>query len=100
MPRLSKIVHFKWNGSFADARNYSIATASSNWILWIDADERLPQASVPEIKKIISNKGSVATAFRVSIHNFKKQGEYFYLSTAHRLFPNHFNRTGSAFICR
>lgn len=94
----SKIVHFKWNGSFADARNYSIAAASSNWILWIDADERLPQASVLEIKKIISNKGSVATAFRVSIHNFKKQGEYFYLSTAHRLFPNHFNISFSGMI--
>ena len=40
----AKVVHFPWNGSFADARNVSIENATGDWILYLDADEHL----VPE----------------------------------------------------
>jgi hypothetical protein len=35
------VLHFAWTGSFADARNASLAACRGDWILYIDADERL-----------------------------------------------------------
>lgn len=35
------VVEFPWNGSFSDARNESLRHATGDWILWLDADERL-----------------------------------------------------------
>ncbi|NHM29961.1 glycosyltransferase family 2 protein [Neobacillus terrae] len=39
----SKVYNFKWNGDFAEARNYSIKFASSDYILVLDADEYLDE---------------------------------------------------------
>lgn len=35
------VKEFPWNGSFSDARNESLKHATGDWILWLDADERL-----------------------------------------------------------
>jgi tetratricopeptide (TPR) repeat protein len=37
----AKVVDFTWTGSFADARNASLDQATGDWILCVDADERL-----------------------------------------------------------
>lgn len=37
----NKIFDFAWNENFSDARNFAIDKATSDWILWIDADETL-----------------------------------------------------------
>ena len=36
-----KLHHFKWVEDFSAARNYAIEQSSGDWILYIDADERL-----------------------------------------------------------
>ena len=37
----ARVLHFPWNGSFADARNVGIDAAKGDWILHLDADEHL-----------------------------------------------------------
>ena len=37
----ARVVHFPWNGSFADARNVSIDAATGDWIMYLDADEHM-----------------------------------------------------------
>lgn len=39
----ARIEPFQWNGSFSDARNYSIEKATGDWILWLDADEEVDE---------------------------------------------------------
>jgi glycosyltransferase involved in cell wall biosynthesis len=41
----AQIEKFEWNGSFADARNYSIKKATGDWIIWLDADEELDETN-------------------------------------------------------
>lgn len=37
----AKVSHFEWCDDFSAARNYALSLATSDWVLWIDADERL-----------------------------------------------------------
>ena len=36
-----KIYPFPWQGNFSEARNYAIGQSTGEWILSLDADERL-----------------------------------------------------------
>ena len=50
----AKIEHFAWTKDFSAARNYSISKATSRWIIWLDADDRLPKKTVEELRKKLS----------------------------------------------
>ena len=52
----AKIFDFKWNNDFASARNYALSKSSGDWILYLDADERLDASSIQELKKLTSEK--------------------------------------------
>lgn len=51
-----KVFDFKWIDDFSAARNYSISKASSDWILWMDADDILenPEEVLPLLKESFS----------------------------------------------
>ncbi|MBN1478151.1 tetratricopeptide repeat protein [Candidatus Sumerlaeota bacterium] len=42
-----------WPGSFAEARNLSLGHASGDWVLVLDADERVAAADFPRIRALI-----------------------------------------------
>lgn len=49
----AKIFHFNWINDFSAARNFALQHSSGNWILYLDADERLETKSIVELKEII-----------------------------------------------
>ncbi len=50
-----KIIIFerKLNGNFSEQRNFGLEKAKSNWVLFVDADERISEALVSEIRSKI-----------------------------------------------
>ncbi len=46
------IIDFAWTGSFADARNVSFGAATSDWILFLDADEVLVSEDVEALRAL------------------------------------------------
>ncbi len=50
----AKVYSYEWNDDFAAARNEALKYSSSDWILYLDADERLSDESRQNIKKYIS----------------------------------------------
>ncbi len=84
----AEIHHFDWIDDFAAARNESIKYATGDWVLWIDADERLSQDSVETLKALLKFEKK-PVIYTIRIKNLKEDGVNFTLSDAHRLFTNH-----------
>ncbi|MDR2732851.1 MAG: glycosyltransferase [Fibromonadaceae bacterium] len=83
----AKIEHFEWIRDFSAARNHSISKATSKWIIWLDADDRLPKRTVEELRKILSSE-SANKVFHLVVCNSRnddKTGVHF---SQIRIFPN------------
>lgn len=48
----ARVEHFSWIDHFAAARNYSFSLCTGEWILWLDADDVLPEATIEAGKNI------------------------------------------------
>ncbi|MFN8455268.1 MAG: glycosyltransferase [Anaerolineae bacterium] len=77
--------HFPWINDFAAARNESIREASSEWIFWMDADDRLSPENLNRLKQaLVSGQADVYACQIASADQGKQTG------TEHwRLFRNH-----------
>ncbi len=84
----AEVYHSEWSDDFSAARNESIKHATCDWILWIDADERLTHDSIQTLQKLLRFEKS-PVIYKVRIKNLKEDGVNFTLSDAHRLFTNH-----------
>lgn len=58
----------EWEG-YSEQRNYAAQVASNDWILAIDADERVPPELAEEIKRILAN-GPAASGYRMPRASF------------------------------
>lgn len=68
----ASIHKFKWNGSFADARNFALKQVTSDWVLALDADEHLDAGSKPVIENAVSSGN--AEAFDLTVCNYLSDG--------------------------
>jgi len=56
----ARVVDHPWQGSFAEARNVSLDLALGEWVLYIDADERLVGAERAEVHRLLHDADEVA----------------------------------------
>jgi tetratricopeptide (TPR) repeat protein len=56
----SYVFDYAWAGDFAAARNYAIERASGDWILYIDADERLVVPRHGSLRSCVQRRDMVA----------------------------------------
>ena len=96
----AQVFHFKWTGSFSEARNQAIQHASGDWILILDADEVIAPETLHNIHELIKTPQSQLTGYQLKIRNFSKEGneidtvEHYML----RLFPRHSELHYTGFI--
>lgn len=82
----AKLFHFKWIEDFSAARNFALEHSSGDWILYLDADERLSEKSGNEIKGLLSNADKCAYFCKVrSINELNSRSS---IMDYVRLFPN------------
>ena len=51
----AKVVYRQWDNDFAAQRNFAINMVKTDWILYLDADERLSASTIQEIKKVTAH---------------------------------------------
>ena len=78
----ARVYEFAWTGSFSDARNRALDLSNGQWILYIDADERVRPDSVANLRAELANPSFIG--FRVLLHPRRGHTAYWSL----RLFRN------------
>lgn len=64
----AQVYNYEWTDSFSDARNQAISRAHGDWILVLDADERLDPSAHKVIREAITKP--VADAYTLNIYNY------------------------------
>lgn len=82
-----KVIQNPWEGDFSKARNQSLAACSCAWILWMDADDRVPESSVEDLKRLKTAPLDRSFGFQViNTQSGLPLGARFFQT---RMFPNH-----------
>ncbi len=58
-----KVYVIEWKG-YAEAKQHALQKSTGEWILWLDADERVPPRLAEEIKQVI-DKNAVFSGYRM-----------------------------------
>lgn len=66
----AKVLRYKWHDDFAAARNQSLQAATGQWLLVLDADERLDPQAGPGIRQALEQGG-----FETGLIHFVNMGD-------------------------
>jgi glycosyltransferase involved in cell wall biosynthesis len=89
----ARVEHFDWINDFAAARNAAIDAASTDWILMLDADERLAPESGQFLSQAVSLLPADSFGYALQIENLVGDTTMAHFMT--RLFPK---RDGLRFV--
>lgn len=96
----ARVYDYPWDDSFARARNFAMSKATSDWLLLLDADEALDEASVPLIRDFVASTAYDGAHLRMknytgrffdsdsySLHSamrlLRNTGEYYFYGDIH-----------------
>lgn len=60
----ASLLHFAWNGDFSAARNCALDAVNADWVLYIDADERLVPVDGTSLSEVVAAPGHAAFQMR------------------------------------
>jgi len=82
----ARVLNFEWCDDFSAARNVGLEAARGRWILALDADEYLPEASVLALRELIN--GPADRAYHLLNKSSSDGGKTGMVGKIVRLFPN------------
>ncbi len=89
----AKVLHYKWNGDFAAAKNLALDAAIGDWIIFLDADEWFePVLERGQLKEVLrqATQGNKAELLKMNFYNIEQAtGEVVSQTAIGRIFKHH-----------
>lgn len=86
----AKVYDFPWVDSFAAARNEALRHATSPWIFWMDADDRIDEENRAKLRSLFAGLKDELAAYLISCRVMPSQPNQPIRVVDHtRVFPNH-----------
>ena len=64
----ARVVYFPWVDSFAAARNESLRHATGQWVLWLDADDRIDDENCAKLRALLASLRDENVGFVMKCH--------------------------------
>lgn len=64
----AKVFKFPWKNDFSVARNFALKKASLDWVIMVDADDRIDRESIQKIKKDLKMAAAGTKIFSLPYH--------------------------------
>jgi glycosyltransferase involved in cell wall biosynthesis len=97
----ARVFQVAWNHDFSEARNFSIGKATSDWILVLDADERIEASDLRKLRKTVKRakkvdgiylavwnvggEGPASTSAHYLVRLFRRKNEIRYQGRIHEV---------------
>ncbi|WP_165864233.1 glycosyltransferase [Capsulimonas corticalis] len=86
----ARVFHFPWTDSFSEARNVSLSHATCDWILWMDADDTIPEHCGAKLREFALLTEAKVTGLIMQVRIPPAPGEVGLTVVDHvKLFRNH-----------
>ncbi|MCW3058182.1 MAG: hypothetical protein JWQ02_3 [Capsulimonas sp.] len=86
----ARVFHFPWTDSFSEARNVSLSHATCDWILWMDADDTIPEHCGAKLRELALLAEAKVTGLIMQVHIPPAPSEVGFTVVDHvKLFRNH-----------
>ncbi len=87
----ARVHHFDWQDSFSEARNIGLKKATRDWVLIVDADDRVTPWGKMQIREVMRRPHSGVDAYGFQIENRRLDDtvQQVDILPSVRLFPNH-----------
>ena len=84
-----KVFSFEWANDFAAARNFALSHVTSDYWMWLDADDTVPERTARAVKKFIGTAdGSVDVVMMPYVLGFSDNGKPTYSFYRERILKN------------
>jgi len=81
-----KILYFIWNNDFSEARNFVINNTDANWVLYLDADERIDKIYHDQIRELVNSGEYDAFQLKIKSRIDNETGSQIHIVPYPRLF--------------
>jgi len=84
----ARVEFFPWIGDFSAARNASLSYATADWVICLDADERLQRSSFSSVRAVMEEVRDPHRVVCVRIMNYTREGRFLSDGFSGRMFRN------------
>ena len=63
----AKVIEIEWRDDFSAARNACLAETTGDWVLWLDAGERMNEEDARSLRDFVDNRADAATAYMLLV---------------------------------